>query len=150
MADDAIVAVADGTLIGPADIKDEMFAAETMGQTIAVEPSSGIIVAPANGALEMVFDTGHAFAVRMKDGTGLLVHIGVDTVNMKGEGFTVLKQQGDEVKAGEPVVKVDLDAVKAAGYSTQTMLVVTEPAEEGKAISYIDFGPVTAGKIITK
>ena len=150
VADDAIVAVADGKLIGPADIKDEMFAAETMGQTIAVEPSSGTIVAPANGALEMVFDTGHAFAVRMKDGTGLLVHIGVDTVNMKGEGFTVLKKQGDEVRAGEPIVKVDLKAVEAAGYSTQTMLVVTEPAEEGKTVSYIDFGPVTAGQTITK
>ncbi len=57
----------------------------------------------ASSALEMVFETGHAFAVRMKDGTGLLVHIGVDTVNMKGEGFKMLKKQGDEVKAGGPV-----------------------------------------------
>jgi len=109
-----------------------------------------VIVAPANGDLEMVFETGHAFAVRMKDGTGLLVHIGVDTVNMKGQGFTVLKKQGDAVKAGEPIVKVDLKAVEAAGYSTQTMIVVTEPADESKPVSYIAFGPVRAGQVITK
>ena len=85
-----------------------MFSQEAMGQTVAVEPTNGLIRSPANGELEMVFETKHAFAVRMKDGTGLLVHIGVDTVNMKGEGFTALKQQGDTVKAGEPVIKVDL------------------------------------------
>ena len=150
VADNVIVAVADGALIGPDKIKDEMFSQEAMGQTIAVEPTSGVIVSPANGALEMVFETGHAFAVRMKDGTGLLVHIGVDTVNMKGEGFKVLKKQGDEVKAGEPVVQVDLKAVEAAGYSTQTMIVVTEPANEDVPVSYIPFGPVKAGQIITK
>ena len=150
VADDAIVAMADGILIGPEKMKDEMFAQEAMGQTIAVEPANGRIVSPANGTLEMVFETGHAFAVRMKDGTGLLVHIGVDTVNMKGEGFTVLKKQGDTVKAGEPVVNVDLKAVEAAGYSTQTMLVITEPAEEGKHVAYIPYGPVTAGKVITR
>lgn len=150
VADDAIVAVADGILIGPEKMKDEMFSQEAMGQTIAVEPANGRIVAPANGTLEMVFETGHAFAIRMKDGTGLLVHIGVDTVNMKGEGFTVLKKQGDEVKAGEPVVNVDLKAVEAAGYSTQTMLVITEPAEEGKLAAFIPYGPVTAGKVITR
>ncbi len=150
VADDAIVAVADGTLIGPDRIKDEMFSQEAMGQTVAVEPTNGLIRSPANGELEMVFETKHAFAVRMKDGTGLLVHIGVDTVNMKGEGFTALKQQGDTVKAGEPVIKVDLKAVEAAGYSTQTMIVVTEPADESKPVSYIDFGPVRAGQVITK
>jgi len=149
-ADDAIVAVADGTLIGPKDIKDPMFAEETMGQTVAVEPTSGVIVSPANGTLEMVFETGHAFAVRMKDGTGLLVHIGVDTVNMKGEGFTVLKKQGEEVKAGEPIVKADLKAIAKAGYSSQTMIVITEPAQEDAKASYIDFGPVKAGQVITK
>jgi len=150
VADDVIVAFADGELIGPDKMKDPMFAEESMGQTVAIEPTSGLILAPANGTLEMIFDTGHAFSVRMKDGTGMLIHIGVDTVNMKGEGFTVLKKQGDEVKAGEPVIRVDLKAVEAAGYSTQTMLVITEPANEEVPVSYIGFGPVTAGQAITK
>ena len=150
VADDALVAFADGTLIGPDKMKDPMFAEGAMGQTIAIEPTSGTILSPANGTLEMIFETGHAFAVRMKDGTGLLVHIGVDTVNMKGEGFTPLKKQGEEVRAGEPVIRVNLKAVEAAGYSTQTMLVVTEPVNEDVPVSYIDFGPVSAGQIITK
>ena len=150
VADDVIVAFADGELIGSDKMKDPMFAEGAMGQTIAIEPASGVILSPANGTLEMVFETGHAFSVRMKDGTGLLIHIGVDTVNMKGEGFTVLKKQGEEVKAGEPVVKVDLKAVEAAGYSTQTMLVVTEPVNEDVPVSYIGFGPVKAGQVITK
>ena len=140
MPDDALVAVANGKFIGPEDMKDEMFSQQAMGQTVAVEPSDGTISAPANGILEMIFETGHAFGMRMADGTGLLVHIGVDTVNLKGEGFTVLKKQGDIVKAGEPVIRVDLEVLKKAGYSSQTMLVITEPADEYKQAEFTDFG----------
>lgn len=140
MPDDALVAVANGKFIGPEDMKDEMFSQQAMGQTVAVEPSDGTISAPANGILEMIFETGHAFGMRMADGTGLLVHIGVDTVNLKGEGFTVLKKQGDIVKAGEPVIRVDLEVLKKAGYSSQTMLVITEPADENKQAEFTDFG----------
>ena len=149
--DDVIVAVADGKFIGPEDMKDPMFSEQSMGQTVAIDPTDGIIAAPANGTLEMVFETGHAFGMRMNDGTGLLVHVGVDTVNMKGKGFTVLKKQGEKVKAGEAVVHVDLDAVKKAGYSAQTMLVITEPVREGELVSFIEFGKdVSRGDILNK
>lgn len=149
--DDALVAVADGVFIGPEQIVDEMFKTEAMGQTVAVDPTSNIICAPANGEIEMLFETGHAFGMRMKNGTGLLVHIGVDTVALNGQGFTVLKKQGDTVTAGEPVVKVDLDAVKKAGYSTQTMLVITEPLDGAAPVSFIDFGTkVTRGQKLNK
>ena len=149
--DDVIVAAVNGTLIGPEDIKDEMFSQQTMGQTIAIEPSDGTIASPVNGTIEMIFPTGHAFGLRMKDGTGLLVHIGVDTVNLKGQGFTVLKKQGDSVKAGEPVVRVDLEAVKGAGYSPQTIIVITEPVREDELVSFIEFGQaVTRGDKIVK
>ncbi|MBQ3446571.1 MAG: PTS glucose transporter subunit IIA, partial [Synergistaceae bacterium] len=104
-----------------------------------------------NGTIEMIFPTAHAFGLRMKDGTGLLVHIGVDTVNLKGQGFTVLKKQGDAVKAGEPVVRVDLEAVRGAGYSPQTIIVITEPVKEDELVSFIGFGqPVTRGDVIVK
>lgn len=149
--DDALVAVADGVFIGPEQIVDEMFKTEAMGQTVAVDPTSNIICAPANGEIEMLFETGHAFGMQMKNGTGLLVHIGVDTVALNGQGFTVLKKQGDTVTAGEPVVKVDLDAVKKAGYSTQTMLVITEPLDDAAPVSFIDFGTkVTRGQKLNK
>ena len=111
-------------MISPKEINDPMFAEEMMGQTIGFILSDGEVVAPATGRLEVLFTTGHAFALRMNDGTGLLVHIGIYTVNLKGKGFKVLKKQGERVKAGEAVVKVDLDTVKQAGYDTTTMLIV--------------------------
>ena len=151
VADNAIVAVADGKFIGPDEMKDEMFARQDMGQTVAIEPSDGTICAPVNGKIEMVFETGHAFGMRMSDGTGLLIHIGVDTVNLKGQGFTVLKKAGDNVKAGEPVVRVDLDVLKKAGYSSQTMIVITEPVKEDELVSFIEFGKnVKRGEILNK
>lgn len=151
VADNALVAMADGLFIGPKQMVDEMFKSEAMGQTVAIDPTSDVICAPANGKLEMVFQTGHAFGLRMKDGTGLLVHIGVDTVALKGEGFHVLKAEGDEVRAGEPVVKVDLNAVKGKGYSVQTMLVITEPLDDAAPMNFIDFGTkVSRGQKLNK
>ena len=151
VADDVIVAAVNGNFIGPKDIKDEMFSQETMGQTVAIDPVDGVVASPANGKIEMIFETGHAFGIRMNDGTAILVHIGVDTVNLKGKGFTVLKKQGDAVKAGEPVVRVDLDAVKGAGYSPQTIMVITEPVREGELVSFIEFGKsVTRGDPLNK
>ena len=128
-----------------------MFSGQDMGQTVAIEPYDGTIAAPVNGEIEMFFETGHAFGMRMANGTGLLIHIGVDTVNLKGAGFTPLKKKGDKVKAGEPVVKVDLDLLKKAGYSSQTMLVITEPLDEDKPIKFVEFGlSVTRGQKINK
>lgn len=148
---DKIVAFANGKFIGPEDMKDPLFKDQSMGQTVAIEPSDGTICAPANGKLEMVFETGHAFGMRMADGTGLLIHIGVDTVNLNGKGFSVLKKTGDHVAAGEPVVEVDLKAVLDSGYSTQTMLVITEPLDGAKPVDFIDFGSeVSKGQKLTK
>ncbi len=143
-----IVSLGNGKMISPKEINDPMFAEEMMGQTIGFILSDGEVVAPATGKLEVLFPTGHAFALRMNDGTGLLVHIGIDTVNLKGKGFKVLKKQGDKVKAGETVVKVDLDTVKQAGYDATTMLIVTEPIHDGEKINFIDFGNVKKSQII--
>lgn len=151
VADDALVAMADGTFIGPDAMVDEMFKSQAMGQTVAIEPTSGVICAPANGTLEMVFDTGHAFGLRRADGTGLLVHVGVDTVSLNGKGFRTLKKAGDAVRAGEPVVEVDLKTVKDAGLSCQTMLVITEPLDGAAPVSFIGFGgKVTKGQKLNK
>ena len=151
VADDAIVAAVNGKFIGPDEMKDEMFAQQTMGQTVAIEPSDGTVAAPVNGKIEMIFETGHAFGMRMSDGTGLLIHIGVDTVNLKGQGFTVLKKAGDVVKAGEPIVRVDLDVLKKAGYSAQTMIVITEPVDEDVKVAFTEFGKVVKrGDILNK
>ncbi len=148
--DEEIVAIASGEMIPPEKILDPMFAEEALGQTIAIEPTDGVIVSPANGVLELVAETGHAFAVRMADGTSLLIHVGIDTVNLKGDGFKVLKKLDDPVKAGEPVVEVDIQKVKDAGLSMQTMIIVSEPADEDVPVKYIDYGTVERGQRINK
>ena len=88
--DSDVVAVVSGKVIRNQDIPDPVFAQEMLGKTFAVKPSGVKAVAPANGTLEVLFPTGHAFAVRTADGTGLLVHVGIDTVNLKGKGFKVI------------------------------------------------------------
>lgn len=142
-SDEDILAVCDGEIIDTKDIKDEMFAQEMMGKTLAIEPSDGHIYAPASGKLEVLFPTGHAFALRMEDGTGLLVHVGIDTVSLNGKGFQVHKKQGDYVQAGECIVTVDLDIVKEANLEATTMLVVSEPVEN-KEYNFISSQKVSA------
>ncbi|MDO4500537.1 MAG: PTS glucose transporter subunit IIA [Erysipelotrichaceae bacterium] len=127
--DNQIVSVCDGEIIDNVKIEDEMFANEMLGKTIAFIPEKKEIVSPCNGTLEVVFPTGHAFAVRTKDGTGILVHIGINTVDLNGRGFKVFCKQGEKVKAGQKIVEVDLNLVKESGYPVTTMLIVTEPVE---------------------
>ena len=145
-SDSDVVAICDGQIVDTKSIKDQTFAQEMMGKTYAFEPTSGEIVSPVNGTLEIVFPTGHAFGLRAKDGTGYLIHIGIDTVNLNGKGFTILKKQGETVKAGETVIKVDLDTVKQS-YPVTTMFIITEPLE-GKEYNFKSSGTVTKGEKI--
>lgn len=145
----SITAVADAVMIPASEINDPVFHDEMMGQTIGFTLKNGKIASPADGILEVMFPTGHAFGIRMADGTALLVHIGIDTVKMNGRGFNIKAKQGEKVKAGQIMVEVDLDQIKAAGYDSTTMLIVTEPIKEEK-ISFIEFGEVARGQKISK
>lgn len=147
--DGVVIAMCDGEFIPAEKITDPVFAEGMMGKTVAIEPSTCDISSPVNGTLEAIFPTGHAFGVRSNDGTGYLVHIGIDTVAMNGEGFKVLKKQGDVVKAGETVVKVDFKKVENANHPKTTMLIVTEPVD-GKEYNYVEFGQVKKGQVISK
>ncbi len=142
-SDDDVVAVCDGKIIETKSIKDEMFAQEMMGKTCAFEPSNDEIVSPVNGTLELVYPTKHAFGVKAKDGTGYLIHIGIDTVNLKGRGFKALKKQGDFVFAGQTVIKADLNEIRKTCPIT-TMLIVTEP-KDGKEYNFKSIGAVNKG-----
>ena len=93
-------------MISLKEINDPMFAEEMMGQTIGFILSVGEVVVPATGRLEVLFPTGHAFALRMNDGTGLLVHIGIDTVNLKGKGFKVLKSKEIKLRLEKRLYKL--------------------------------------------
>ncbi|ALZ88116.1 PTS beta-glucoside transporter subunit EIIBCA [Aerococcus urinaeequi] len=123
--DDAIVAITEGDLLPLTEVNDETFSKKMLGDGVAFKLDSDFICAPANGQLTTLFPTGHAFGITTKEGIELLVHIGIDTVNLKGEGFDVLVEQGEEVRAGEPIVRVDREKITAAGYDLTTMLILT-------------------------
>lgn len=147
IADDKIVSVCKGKMIEPSQIEDKMFAQEMMGKTVGFIPEDKTIVAPCNGTLEVLFPTGHAFAIRRKDGTGLLVHIGINTVDLAGKGFKVYAKQGDRVQAGQKIVEVDLDVLKDAGLSSTVMLIVTEPVN-GVDYNFSEYGEKELAEII--
>ena len=114
-----------GTVVPAAEIADPTFAAEVLGPTVAVEPDEGVVVAPADGLVATVFDTGHAVGIVTDSGCELLIHIGIDTVQMGGDGFTTHVKVGQRVKAGDPLVEVDFDKVRAAGHPATTMTIVS-------------------------
>ena len=122
-----IVAPVSGKVIDLSEVPDEVFAQRLAGDGVAILPTGNKIVAPADGVLTLLFNTGHAFAITLKNGVELLVHIGIDTVALNGKGFTKLVEQGIKVKAGMPIVRIDEEAVEAAGYSLITPVLITNP-----------------------
>ena len=147
--DDDIVALGNAAVVPIEKVSDPMFAQEMLGQTIAFDLYDGTVVCPCSGTLEVMYPTGHAFAVRCENGMGILVHIGIDTVRMKGKGFKVYAKQYDKVKAGQKLVDVNLDLVKDAGYDPVCMMIITEPSDE-KRVNFTCRGSVKRGEIINK
>ena len=147
-ADTDIVAPADGRLIDVSTVSDAMFAQKMLGESVAFtyEGDKVTVCSPANGTLSVLFPTGHAFGMTMKDGTELLVHIGIDTVNAKGDGFRLMKKkQGDPVKAGDPIVEADLRKLSKK-YEMPVMLIVTNSTEH--PVSFAEPCDVTRGEKI--
>lgn len=121
-----------GELLPLSEVKDEVFSSGAMGEGVAVEPSEGVLHAPADGKVVMTFPTGHAIGMKTSDGAEILMHIGMDTVNLQGHGFETLVAKGDEVKAGDELVKFDIDAIHAKGYVVTTPIVVTNSKDYEK------------------
>lgn len=118
-----IVVPEDGELIPLADVPDDVFSQKVMGDGFAVIPANGRVVAPVSGTAVSVFPTGHAVGIQTKDGIECIVHVGLDTVELNGEGFKPLISQGDKVKAGQPVIEFDKDFIEEKGYNLTTMVV---------------------------
>ena len=114
-----------GNVIPLTEVKDEAFSGELLGKGVAVDPTEGNVVAPCNGTVTTLFPTKHAIGIVTENGAELLIHLGLDTVKLEGEHFTAHIAQGDKVKKGQLMVTVDLEAVKAAGYSMVTPIIVT-------------------------
>lgn len=122
--DTVLSACLNGTVVPLADVKDEAFASGVLGDGIAIEPSDGELVAPADGEISSTFETHHAVGMTTADGAELLMHIGIDTVKLGGKHFTYLVNEGDKVKKGQPLIRFELEAIKAEGYPVTTPLIV--------------------------
>lgn len=114
-----------GRVIPLNEVKDQVFSSGAMGKGIAIDPANGTLVAPADGTITTLFPTGHAIGLTTTDGVEILMHIGMDTVELEGKGFEIFVKQEDQVKKGDLLVKFDLSLIKEAGYSTVTPIVVT-------------------------
>ncbi len=150
VSDDAIVALADGKMIDISTVNDPVFAQKMMGDGVAfqLEGNKAILCSPANGTLTVLFPTGHAYGVTANNGVEILIHCGIDTVNANGDGFKLCgKKQGDAVKAGDPIVEVDLKKL-SANYDMTTMLIITNPNE--KTITFAEPKDVKRGESVLK
>ncbi|MDO5533159.1 MAG: glucose PTS transporter subunit IIA [Propionibacteriaceae bacterium] len=114
-----------GTVVSLDDVEDKVFTSRTLGEGVGVIPANGQFVSPVSGTVATVTKTAHAYGIKTDAGLEVLVHIGIDTVRMKGEGFTSRVEKGQQVTAGDPLADVDLDAVRAAGFDTTTMVTIT-------------------------
>jgi len=143
-----LTAIGNGKLIPIESVSDQMFAEKMLGDSVAFafEGKDVDIYCPVNGKLSVLFPTGHAFGVTTEDGVEVLVHIGVDTVNAKGDGFKLLgKKQDDHVCAGDPIVSVDFNKLKNT-YDMSTMLIITNA--NGKTVNLIREGDVTRESVV--
>ncbi|MFH9736675.1 glucose PTS transporter subunit IIA [Streptomyces roseolus] len=118
-----------GRVVDLDEVGDPVFASRALGEGVGIEPADGRVVAPVDGELMVVADTGHAFGIRTPDGVEVLIHVGIDTVQMQGEGFDVRVEAGRQVRTGDLLVEVDLDAVRAADHPAVTLMTVPNTAE---------------------
>lgn len=114
-----------GKVLPLSEAEDDAFASGALGEGVVVIPSVGEVVSPFNGTIITLFPTKHAIGILSDTGVELLIHVGINTVEMNGEGFTAHIKQGDKVVLGQPLVSFDIDAIKKAGFSTQTMIIIT-------------------------
>jgi PTS system glucose-specific IIA component len=124
-----IKAPVDGMLIPIEEVDDEVFSAKMAGDGIAIMPIGDTFVAPIDGVITKIFSTNHAFSIKSKQDLEVLVHIGLETVALKGQGFERLASEGDEVKAGDPIIKVDLDYIKANAKDIVTPILITDESK---------------------
>lgn len=106
-------------------LADEVFASETMGKGVAIVPENGIVKAPVAGVIRLLYPTGHAIGIQSDKGSEILIHIGIDTVNLKGKHFQPLVAQGQHVEIGMPLVQFDHEAIEKEGYESTVMMIVT-------------------------
>lgn len=139
----SITSPVEGKVIPLTEVKDSTFAQEILGKGAAIIPEKGVVYAPFDGKVDAVFETGHALGLVSEDGVELLVHVGIDTVNLKGKYFTPKKKSGDTMKKGDILLEFDIDKIKANGYDVTTPIIISNTEQFAKVKACED-------KVVTK
>ncbi len=124
-----IAAPLEGEAVAIQEVNDPTFSEEILGKGVAIRPSGNEVVAPCDGTVEMMFDTGHAVSMTSTDGVEILIHVGLETLNLKGKHYTVHAANGDKVTKGQPLITFDREAIAADGYDTITPIVICNSAD---------------------
>lgn len=132
-----------GTVIPLEEVPDETFSAGILGQGLAIRPDEPTVYAPFDGTVIQTVDSKHAVGLRSADGMEVLIHVGIDTVDMNGQGFTLYCKEGDTVKRGQRLLTFDPKAVEAAGHPTVTVVIVTN-SDDYQAVKTLKTGPAAA------
>ena len=144
-----VLAPIDGTILPLEQLPDETFATAILGPGCGVEPTGDTVYAPFDGTVTTIADTLHAVGLMSDDGIEVLIHVGMDTVEMQGKGFEALVKVDQKVKAGTPLLKVELDAIRAAGHPTATAIIVTN-SDDLPELQLVGGGIVAAGAPLFK
>lgn len=143
-----LVAVADGKVLPISEVPDPVFAEKMMGEGFAIDPTSDVIVSPISGTLVQVADTLHAYGIQSDSGVEVLVHVGLDTVNLQGKGFEAKVKIGDAVKKGDPLVKIDREYLIANAPSIVIPVIVTNGNMEAYNYDFKGSGNAVAGETV--
>jgi len=135
-----------GELVPLHQVSDPTFAQEIMGKGIAIKPSENRVVSPIAGTIMVLPDSQHAIGIKGEDGAEILIHIGIDTVSLKGEHFKALVKEKDYVNAGQPLIEFDRHAIAEAGFETVTMVIITNTAEYLDVLPVNEIGPIFEGE----
>ena len=141
-----LVAVSDGDIINITQVPDEVFSQKILGDGYAIIPKSGSICSPVQGTVTEVYDTHHAYCITSNDGLEILVHIGIDTVELKGEGFSPIVRKGDAVSKASPIATADLNLIHEKGYRTEIMVVITN-SDAVKSLTLSEKANARAGDV---
>jgi beta-glucoside PTS system EIICBA component len=144
-----IVSPLQGNLHSLKHVDDGMFSEEILGQGVAIEPAEGTVLSPVNGIVSATFESKHAIGITSEDGVELLIHVGIDTVQLNGEGYEYFVEKGQEIQIGDKLIQFDLEGIKAKGYKVITPVVITNSAEVGD-ILIANEGPIHFGEEVIK
>ena len=143
-ADETLRSPIVGEVVALSEVNDPVFSSGVMGQGIAVKPSKGVVYAPADSEIAIAFPTGHAYGLKTDNGAEILIHVGIDTVSLNGEGFEAKVSQGDRVKAGDIIGTFDSEVIAANGLDDTTMVIITN------TMDYAEVTPITTGSVTNK